>query len=186
MIQKSHLHPRRLMCGSWDELAGVLESLGGAKPYEWLFRGQRRASWTLMPGIERGVFKPKDEESFLSDFRAKAHLYSTSLPPRGDRVSWLSTMQHFGLPTSLLDWSYSAFIGLYFAVEHPSEEENCAIWAVNARLLVERSRQQARSIYHADLSELLRDDPFIFRTTYSSSFWLRWRDSYCLSCRNST
>jgi hypothetical protein len=43
-------------------------------------------------------------------------------------------MQHYGAPTRLLDWTYSFFPALYFAVENGDSEG--ALWAINHTKLV--------------------------------------------------
>ncbi|KHE67131.1 FRG domain-containing protein, partial [Halobacillus sp. BBL2006] len=59
---------------------------------------------------------------------------------------WMSTAQHFGLPTRLLDWSQSPLSALFFAVENTSFEyeegsNDCAVvWCLNPNALNERSR----------------------------------------------
>ncbi len=42
---------------------------------------------------------------------------------------WLFVMQHYGVPTRLLDWTESPLVGLYFAV-HEEPNANGALWAV--------------------------------------------------------
>jgi hypothetical protein len=43
------LTPEEVPCRSWDQLEAAIERVAGSKPYEWFFRGQRKASggWNL-------------------------------------------------------------------------------------------------------------------------------------------
>ena len=48
-----------------------------------------------------------------------------------ESFDWLFLMQHYGVPTRLLDWSESPLVGLYFAVEDEKELDNdAALWAL--------------------------------------------------------
>ena len=47
-------------------------------------------------------------------------------------IQILSLGQHYGLPTRLLDWSYSLYIAVYFAYSNVNKSrENVVIWALN-------------------------------------------------------
>ena len=90
---------------------------------DFLFRGQS-SDKPLKPRIARLTPKGKDliklERLMFNDFERQ------SLPFRDSGISdpWdlLALGQHHGLPTRLLDWTYSALAALWFCVEERPRE----------------------------------------------------------------
>lgn len=92
---------------------------------ELWYRGAVRNTFQLIPSIARSIkgfqLNPELETVFLSKFESLALPYVTSLPavPLQNGInaywSWLFEMQHYGVPTRLLDWSRDALVGLFFA-----------------------------------------------------------------------
>ena len=109
------------------------------------------------------------EGQLAFDFASKAKLCGFDLTV--DRpVELLSAMQHFGAPTRLLDWTYSAYVGLYFALERSLAYEDAAVWAINLTALharatrsvlpVEKLTDGRRLIPPIRVIDFSRDDMF--------------------------
>lgn len=128
---------------SWDELAKLQLELAGqmserGHPRQWAFRGQWDAAQqpeiTLRRVAARWKGDPYELESkLLRTFKRHYHLYSTDAPADDDYLEWLGVMRHFRAPTRLLDWSYSFWVGVYFALrtEEAKTTETHAVWALD-------------------------------------------------------
>jgi hypothetical protein len=96
-----------------------------------LFRGMPRMSHGLETSLQTGGFEAH-EKHLLTSFRKYA-LLRTAV--HGDFVwNWLSLAKHHGLPTRLLDWTYSPYVALHFATANMRlYDEDGAIWCVDYR-----------------------------------------------------
>jgi FRG domain len=91
------------------------------------YRGQRNAKWALTPGENRyGLLDP---DEIRSEFVLKAK----ELLPRAPETEWewYFLMQHYGLPTRLLDWTEGSMIALHFALLGNTGEANAAVWVLD-------------------------------------------------------
>lgn len=88
-----------------------------------------------MPSVFRPVGdKVYDEISMFNLFRLRASGHRQERPTTFD---WLCLMQHYGLPSRLIDWTESPLVALYFAVRNEAyhHKEDGFIYALDARRL---------------------------------------------------
>lgn len=120
---------------SWDELLHELfadswnEDLRRFRS-RFAFRGLNDSRYRLETTLMRlGGQYAELERHLLRNFKKYAHRNIVE----GDSLwHWLSVAQHYGLPTRLLDWTYSPFIAMHFATSNIEKfNVDGVIWAVN-------------------------------------------------------
>jgi hypothetical protein len=123
------------------------------------FRGQPDSSWSLMPGIYRGKVDHELEREITRDF----HLFSKQFPEAvvNTDLERMFVMQHFGLPTRLLDWTESYLTALYFAVLAHESRTDAAVFVLDPWRLNERSIGQITvpTIDHPSVAPYALGDP---------------------------
>jgi len=109
----------------------------------FVFRGVPRVSHTLDTSLQTGAFVAH-EKHLLTSFRKYA--------VHGDWVwNWLSLAKHHGLPTRLLDWSYSPYVAMHFATENFRDfNDDGALWCVDY--------QKTNELLPPPLREILKSD----------------------------
>jgi len=108
---------------SWDGSLGRFRS-------SYVFRGLSDADYELKTSLMR-IEGPYNEleRHLLRNFRKYAHRNTVS----GESVwNLLALAQHHGLPTRLLDWTYSPYVALHFATANLLKFHlDGAIWCMN-------------------------------------------------------
>lgn len=124
-------------------LVGLLEAaldIAAALPagrFLW-FRGLPCSTYPLLPKIMREGRSAEEvfdrEKRLLTRFRQRSIAYWPAGYPQSE---WehLFAMQHFGMPTRLLDWSENLFVAAHFALEdssHPHDGDCIpVVWCVD-------------------------------------------------------
>ena len=109
-----------------------------ARRRQLLFPGQADSRWHLLTTLDRAetfvsaAVRERRLTELVGRFRAHAHTLAANLELTGD-LEWELFGRHHGLPTSVLDFSYSPYVAAYFAFHEPAPPGagRSSIWALD-------------------------------------------------------
>ena len=129
------MHVPEIRVKGWSELNQALfeETWNAAIQRfrsNFAYRGDPDAAWDLRTGLMRLGGNYADLEGhMLRNFKKYAQ---SGAVPEDSIWNWLAVAQHHGLPTRLLDWTYSPYVALHFATADLKRYDcDGVIWCVN-------------------------------------------------------
>lgn len=120
------------------------------------FRGHSNAAYPILSTLDRHfeqeaelweqpLYGKKRFEFELLTMRefmrgCATYLDVTQIPKPRDYLAWLSLMRHHGVPSRLIDFTYSFYVAAYFVLEAKSgkEPKDVAVWIVKRPWLEEK------------------------------------------------
>jgi hypothetical protein len=98
----------------------------------FVYRGVDDESYGLQTSIQRLGRRPSELEANLIRNFQKYSPINTLVDNYNNIWNWIALGQHHGLPTRLLDWTFSPYVALHFLTENLSKfDKNGVIWMVD-------------------------------------------------------
>ena len=153
----SELH-ELLYADSWNEELRLHRS-------NFAFRGRPLADEDLTTSLARlGNNSAAIERPLLRQFRKYA---ARDAVPVDSTWNWLALAQHHGLPTRLLDWTYSPYVALHFVTARlRAFDRDGAVWMVDyvrahelaPRKLRQQLEQEAAHVFTTEMLATVASD----------------------------
>jgi hypothetical protein len=126
----TRLRPIKSIADFVRAISAISNRIGLAPGSIW-YRGMKDCKYSLKPGaFRRNTF---DEDSMTEEFLVSLPVHIDHGSP--DPWEIYSLMQHYGLPTRLLDWSKSPLAALFFALDFDenavSPDLSPVVWVMN-------------------------------------------------------
>lgn len=130
-----------------------------------VYRGMADTRWPLLTSLDQlgGTDPPHTkgdlEEHLLRNFirYSRPHLNS----PPANEWELLATAQHHGLPTRLLDWSYSPLVAAHFATANAVHDSDRVVWRLDWHRLHEHFKLPKLALLLEDLQTIFdQEQPF--------------------------
>jgi hypothetical protein len=126
-----------------------------------VYRGSGSRAWPLLTSLDRlGGTDPPHTKAHLEEHILRNFVrYSRPFLPVTPANEWelLVAAQHHGVPTRLLDWSYSPLIAAHFATLAGPPDSDKVVWRLNWRRVHEHFGLPPYAFLVQDLDDMLHE-----------------------------
>lgn len=131
-----------------------------------LYRGQKDATWEILPSIHR----KRKKENLVEDHDKEKDLYLnirknnfSEFSEQEKFINEIIHMQHYGIPTPLVDWTLNPLIALFFSLD--SSENDGRVFFTNRTRIInfsevdyDRISNILEGIFKDDNSKIKKED----------------------------
>lgn len=155
--------------------------------HDWIYRGQNDYIYDLNSSLFRTIernekirsnnkqrvihlVREKYEEELIKAFKNTCHIYISDLPSKRSTFDWLALMQHYGAPTRLLDFSFSPYIALYFAIS--GAKDDAAVYCINYKDITKIDKRSITNLdmYYQNIMKQEKDIHNTFLVPFEPTF----------------
>lgn len=124
-----------------------------------VYRGLSDSTWSLLTSLDRlGGISPPHSKAHLEEHILRNFIrYSRPHMEQGQisTLELLIAAQHHGLPTRLLDWTYSPLVAAHFATVEPNRSTDRVVWKLDWVRVHEHFGLQPLAFLESDFKNLL-------------------------------
>lgn len=153
------------MLNTWNGLLSAIKQYKSEFPEktEFWFRGQCDSEYVLLPSLFRFPKGMEKEKEVFDTFKRLSQKIAFS-----HKNEWelLIDMQHYFIPTRLLDWSENLGIAIYFAIYSHTNNKDISLYVLNPLELNKYSKKQGIPIVPDDnmglsyINNYIKKEPF--------------------------
>jgi hypothetical protein len=134
---------------TWDELLAYYKDEISID--NWMFRAEKDNGNPLKTSLDRAFDdcevsdnKSEIERELIRLFKRRYRLHVDSKMIAQDNLEIVALMQHYGAPTRALDWTYSFFVAVYFAINRHRDKDGI-VWCLDKKWLNEKNEKGDKS-----------------------------------------
>ena len=167
-----------IKASDWKELISIVKKHKDSLPagHEIWYRGQNDSNFSLLPGLFRkNSSKIINEKEIFNTYKKLSQRLSFS---QDNEWNLLIDMQHYFIPTRLLDWSENLGVSLFFSVANHQKDNDIALFLLDPLELNAYSKKNGIPIVPDENMGLSYVENYINKNPFAPEFPIAIKSLY--------